>query len=271
MIRTFNRLLDWLEDRVPRVSGRPDVGKTPVFFCISLAPRRNDEQWSRVSQLLSRTLLAILRQSDGDLTAFVCGHERPDIPAFADRRVRWLNARNPHPEAGTAAGRRDKAAKRRRMLRAVARRGGGFVALFDADDIPRDDFVALIRQHDHPHGYLLEGGYVMNHLSGEVAPVEQALGGVFWEHCGSCAVFRVSREDILGGYMKRFRKHKEWKGEAEAAGRPLMAVGEPLCIYVLHTSQNLSYDWRSERAQARLLDRISRNKVGRESLAGFGL
>jgi hypothetical protein len=255
--RGFSPLINAAPPLTPGVSitlaQAPD--ETNFFFIVPLAKRKDDESWALVCALLQRTLKSVLQQTDADFQVLVCGHDRPIIEEMHDSRIEFLSVDFP-PPATAEAGPKDKALKRRRMLRQIARRGGGYFMLLDADDLVRDDLVETARAIDDPYGYILEAGYMLDAQSGDLAHVPGVVPEPFWHHCGSCAIFYVSPEDIGDGFIYHFRLHAEFKRMSAEIGRPLHELHEPMAIYVLNTGQNHSDSWRKNAVQRRLLDNI---------------
>lgn len=225
------------------------------FFSIPLQGKKSDEQWNMVSSLLQRTLKSIFNQTDDKFTVMIAGHDRPSIAEIDDHRVKWLQAQYNKDNEGHK-GPQDKHRKRRLTLKEVSKRGGGFVAMLDADDLIRKDLVETAKYINDPNGYLLVDGYVLDHRKNLMADVNKVFGLPYWKVCGSCAVFNFTPEDIFSNYASSFKSHGLWAEQAASANRPLKELPDKMGVYVLNNSVNDSDRYRIGPKADRILHNI---------------
>lgn len=236
-----------------------------VFFSIPLAGWKDERSWAVLSATLQSTLTSLLRQKDPGFEIVITGHERPDVEALRDPRVTFIEASFPKP-ADRSEHTPDRYRKRASNALHIREKGGGYVVLFDGDDLASSRLVKYIRKRAAPHGYTVRKGYALDHASGAIAPVPGAWKRRFNRLCGSCIVLRLAPEDIgtsledmAASYYGRFRPpHGSWEALAVEAGRPLQPIPFPAVIYVLNTSLNTSWmltrnPAKRESASARIL------------------
>ncbi len=204
------------------------------FFAIPLAPARDRRQWETVSRLLSHTLRSVLGQTDQDLRVVIAGHERPEIEELQDLRVTFLSSPEPKLERTM----QDRERKRWIAMQHIRSRGGGYVMMLDADDLVHRGLVEFIRRDRHPHGYLVERGFMENVATGALSPLPGPRGRPLHQVCGSCAVLHLTPDDIgdgpgSGSFFDNFHEHRRWKQTAARLGRPLATIPFPSVVYRL--------------------------------------
>jgi hypothetical protein len=162
---------------------------------------------------------------------------------------------------------RDKYRKKISNVLQIKERGGGYIIIFDADDLASKNVVKYIREKNAPYGYIFQKGYVLDYSSGLIADIPGAWKSNFDKVCGSCAALYLTPADIGSNtrdmresYYGRFRGHSKWEETAALAGRPLHSVPFPAVIYVLNTSQNSSEVGRPGRAQV-IAAKIRKHRV----------
>jgi hypothetical protein len=218
---------------------------TPFFFSIPLAPKRDERSWRRISSLLADTLASLQQQTDGDWQAVIAGNEKPDIAEFDDPRVMFISVETRMPGAYNEKI-ADQHAKRAAAFEHIRRAGGGYVMMLDADDLVHRELVAFVRKDGNPFGYVFDQGYVENYPTGSLEAVPMRDGTRFHRICGSCAVFRLTPEDIgqpghaVRSYMDRLGPHPSWALVSSALDRPLSPVPFPAAIYRFNTGAQIS-------------------------------
>lgn len=235
-----------------------------VFFVIPFAGRRDAQSWDTARALLAATLRSIFSQTDPNFGVFIAGHEAPAIPELEDPRVRFLSAGFDKP-AHPSEAMRDKYRKKRMVLQAVAKAGGGDAIFMDADDLVSSRLVAFVREANHPNGLLFTHGYIWDAAAARLAPIPGAYKTPFYKHCGSCMVLRVGPGDApAGGAYKgsraeAYKRHAEYGEIAAAQGRPLAEISLPAMVYVVNTGAGDS-ETRNPKTEERLA-RISSSAI----------
>jgi hypothetical protein len=220
---------------------------TAFYFSIPFAPKTNDRSWRRASRLLADTIASLQQQSDGDWQAIVAGHDRPDVAELSDPRVTFITVDTPKPEGHTARV-ADAGNKREATLQRIRGAGGGYVMMLDADDLVHRELVAFVRQDQHPHGYIIDKGYVEHYPTGSLRSLPPPGGfPPFHRVCGSSMIFRLTPDDIgAAGHatrsiLDRFGpEHVHWAAIAAALDRPLAPVPFPAAIYRFNSGTQLS-------------------------------
>jgi hypothetical protein len=244
------------------------ISKKRVFFTIPLAGKRDEAGWDVTSLMLKNTLRSILRQTDPDFLVVITGHERPSIKEIDDPRVIFLHSEFAKPD-NPSEYMRDKSRKKNNNFLYVSNQGGGYVILFDADDLASRHLVRYIREQNDPNGYIFKHGYALDYSTGMIAPIPGVWKDPFNHICGSCAAFYVTQEEIGSthkeihcSYLGNFKRHGKWEETAIRLGRPLRPVPFPAAVYVLNTSQNTSVISTVDKdRQLDVSRRISRHRV----------
>jgi len=219
-----------------------------VTFGISLKSATVSNDWDQTQILLGGTLRSIFRQSDPRWRVIICGHEMPDIPEMADRRVEFVASEHRPPQGGVGRlARADKYRKRFIIGERLRSLGGGYFMALDADDLLHRDLVAtgLATQH----GCLITTGYIFDAASNAIAPMPGVLSVDFDRICGSMAIIQHEQEDFpqswndeaFASHFGRLMSHGYARGIQEESGRPLSIVPFPAAIYVTNTGENITY------------------------------
>jgi len=215
-----------------------------IYFCMPLVGRSASSDWNRVCLLLDQTLKSILVQS-GNIKVLVACNEIPNSSLASDSRLSFLSIQGHKPQT-LQERRQDKSKKLRRLIEEVRARGPGYVILMDADDLISNRLVDYIRTSNNKNGYLFQSGYLLN-----VAGKRFRKTRNFPTHCGTCAAFYLSHDDLAPGreicaIMERGR-HTRYAEACEKMGRTLEKVPFPVAIYVRHHGENISrvkhYAW----------------------------
>ncbi|NED94083.1 FkbM family methyltransferase [Phytoactinopolyspora alkaliphila] len=229
----------------PQLSG---TKSTPnLLFAISLASQKAAANWDLTSDLLRRTLLSVINQTDGRWRVIVCGHEKPELKEFDDPRIMFVEA-DIDPPAHSGQFRKDKMWKRRLLGSFLRDLGGGYFFPLDADDLIHKDLVASVLESDNRRGYRIERGYAHDFANQRLAPVPGVWSVPFDRVCGSSAVLHFEAEDLPRDgrsdpdlYFNLFQSHAYWPIVAEESGRPFETLPFPAAVYVVNHSQNLSF------------------------------
>lgn len=165
-----------------------------VYFFIPIFEKKRAPDWSVVSANLSRTLAALLRQTDPRWRAIICSQDRPDCE-LPDPRIEFIRYSVSH------GGGSDKEEKMRHMARTLARRErrDSYVFFLDGDDIPHPRLVEFILNDNNGRGYYLPEGYGLDLRSGDVFHYsdEPAIDYSFSRTCGSSHAVRFdARRDM---------------------------------------------------------------------------
>lgn len=230
-----------------RLYPNPDNPVPNFVFGISLASKQTVNDWPRTVQLLRRTLLSLLNQTDPRFRVFICGHERPDLEELDDPRVTFMTADIAPPKRPSGF-RKDKMWKRRLIGAALRDLGGGYFFPLDADDLVHKRLVEYVLSDNNERGYLIEQGYGEDFLSKRLAPIPGAWSASFDRVCGSCAALYFKKDELPSSgeddpslYFNLFKSHAYWRIVAEEAGRPLARIPFFGAVYVVNHSQNLSF------------------------------
>lgn len=211
-----------------------------MFFCIPLLPRGKAADWALIGRLLDGTLRSLAGQTRGGFEVLLARHELPD--GFDDHGVPITHIEADYaPDLSRGSGSRDRGRKKRLMEREVARRGGGYVMSLDADDRVSNRLVAHVEDVADPHGYVAETGWALSYASRQIAPLPGAWPGPFSYYCGSCAVLKVSPDDLEdrpGAYWRELGSHVRWAKRSADAGRPLSPFPFPAVVYLQNTGEN---------------------------------
>jgi len=235
----------------------PDLAEhhsDPILtFGIPLRSSRSCADWKRVSELLQHTLDSVFRQSDPRYRVLICGHEFPNLPELADRRVELIRTKwSPPPTKGFQ---RDKHLKRFVMGLRLRSLGGGFFMQLDADDLVHKDLAAAALAPGRERGCIIARGYALDYANKIIAPVPGAWPVELDRICGSTAIVYYEPDEIpdemptnpRASELRTSHKFADdsthpsvWQASAEY-GKPLVALPFPAVIYVVNTSENISF------------------------------
>ncbi|WP_160351720.1 glycosyltransferase family A protein [Bordetella sp. 15P40C-2] len=238
-----------------------------VVFGISLASAVVGN-WEHTCYMLERTLNSLLRQTDGRFVVLVCGHERPDLDAFSDPRVQFIesDAKPPKDKAGY---RKDKMYKRLLLANHLRKLGGGYFMPLDADDLVHCRLVEHILADDNRRGYSIRKGYALDWNNRVLGSVPGVWDASFDQVCGSSGIFYFSPSELphlekgkKESILDVFAQHGYWRVTSQELGRPLADVPFDAAIYVLNHSQNISFSLqRGDIRQKNILESVARHSV----------
>lgn len=212
-----------------------------VVFLIPLVGRHHVQDWQGTCTRLTATLTALLRQSNPNWQAVVCGQDRPtSLPD--DHRITFLPFDT--PVAGN-----DKWHKLAQLTTYLPHLGvaAGYAMTFDADDIAHPYLVKEMLGNQAAGGYLAETGYVWDQGAATLALAgprrwSMPLRKPFWKLCGSCAAVRF---DLANGtveidYLREMSQHEHrmFPYLAQLAGRSLTPLQSPKVLYLLNHGEN---------------------------------
>jgi len=208
-----------------------------IYFCMPLIGRLAAKNWDHVVELLDQTLQSVLTQ-EGNLRVLVACNDVPASRFIDDPRLEFLRVGGEVPQTWQEKI-RDKTIKLRRIVEEVCHRGGGYVVMMDADDLVSNRLTQHIARTDNQIGYLFQSGYLFN-----VAGKRFRLANDFPNHCGTCAVFYVGKNDLTPGRgicaIIEHGEHTEYAKDSAAIGRRLERIPFPAAIYLRHHGDNVS-------------------------------
>lgn len=226
------------------------------YFCIPFKPKARSNDWALTEALLAETLRSIFFQTDPDFQVLIAGHDRPNIPELEDPRVTFMVADCPIPQDGEQ-GKTDQIRKMHILGGVVGQRGGGYVMVVDSDDLVDKRIRAFVRENPHSAGYMIRAGYIYDTAANLLGLFPHATRvNQLWAHCGTCAIFRFSPEDlpkldqnrldIVRGksVFQRLKGHRRWESQMMALGRFMGTLPFRGVIYRMNTGNNASYEYR---------------------------
>lgn len=212
-----------------------------IYFGMPLKSRAVAKDWNRVSMVLDNTLRSIFAQTMPDIEVLIACHEQPVTSFDAHPGLHKLVIEDAPPDSHDNEGQgRDKQVKIRRLIEEVCRRGGGYLVLMDADDLVSCRLAEFIHTTNNRRGYTIRSGYILNLGRRHFQYVDN-----FARHCGSCAVFYLTPEDLAfvpGGMAQGIflTTHFGYEAISKKLGRPMDAVPFPAMMYIRHHGENLS-------------------------------
>lgn len=254
---------------------------TDFFFSIPLKSMRVSDDWRRVEAVFNRTLKSIFNQTDQDFAVLVAYHEIPDH-AFKDRdNIFFLPVAYPvfkDHELMFA----DRNLKERVLAAEIRRRGGGYMFTVDYDDLVSNRIVEHVHTDRNPHGYILHHGYECEFNRGVVRrlPGVPAIGPLFYEVCGTCAIIRFTPEDLpidmddtAPRVFDQFcSNHQLWEKRARALGRPLAPLPFPGVLYIVDTGMSLAQFSGMRGPRMRLNEILARERpISPKEMVEFGI
>ncbi|PZX19086.1 hypothetical protein LX81_00786 [Palleronia aestuarii] len=202
-----------------------------VLFCIPLIARAMVRDWSVVTRCLELTLGTLLRQTDPNWRAVVCGQDVPPLPP--DPRVTGLPLDRPLDGD-------DKWAKITAILRAEPEDDTLLFAL-DADDLVVPDLVAHMRS-EAADGWLLTDGWSIDARTGRIgrhgAPsADHPKRAPFYRVCGTAGAVRRVAGDLKATRQMMVR-HFELPETAPLHGQHLRPIPFPAAAYLVAHGEN---------------------------------
>lgn len=211
----------------------------PIFFCVPLRGKAVSQSWTRVCDLLERTVTSALAERDASVIVLIACHEIPETIHNNDPRVFFLQTKSKEPTSPLEQ-MLDKREKKIMLGREVARRGGGYMVMLDSDDLVSTKLCGFIRAADNKRGYLINKGYSYDLLTKRFKLLEN-----FHNECGSCAVFYITVETTpaaLDEFIVAIgdSSHVEFGEMSAAHGRSLDCVPFPAIVYLVNHGENHS-------------------------------
>ena len=212
-----------------------------ILVMIPLVGKARAHDWTRVCGILELTLASLRAQSYSNVEVILCSQDRPEN--FPEKDGYHFVSAPPHNAAANVS---DQRIKVRLMAEYAALTFDRFsyVMHLDADDLLHTDLFRYVAEDNNGRGYLVEQGYMMDALSGRLAPLGRAIGGEteFWKHCGSCAFFAVDwgKQAFPVFFLRMIGKgHKNYASRAARLGYPLDPVPFPAMLYVVNHGDNM--------------------------------
>ena len=226
------------------------------IFGIALRPRRRARNWERILDNLQETLRSILNQLDRNFEVFIATEDEIDLPEIANPKIKLLNVRPPATLLGTetnyASSHQDIYFRRKAITEAAKSSGGRYLMHVDADDLISNRLVSKVRRMPDAAGYAIVTGWVMDFRTRNVHPCPHKnlydYNDGFYDNgfdtiCGSTLIFSLKDNGfepkpwplaaiVLGHHIVR-------KTLAQSHN-PILAIDDPLVIYVLNTGENNS-------------------------------
>ena len=235
------------ERRLPLDAGKTMSNISDLFvFAIPLIPKHRAKNWQRVLDNLQATLQSILNQTDQNFMVLLAAGDEIDLPETNHMRVAVLNlqgdAQTNHNAEIYGASISDMNMKRGFMENEAKRIGARFLMHADADDLLSNRLVEFVRSTNHPNGYALTRGFVMNYASGKILPCPSEAIPVasFDDYCGTSIIYNMGDkpsdwENVIG-----IQGHHKARFLAKNAGNPLLEIDQRMAIYVLNAGENIS-------------------------------
>lgn len=215
------------------------AGNPVTTFAIPLVGAHQVSDWSVVETTLSRTLNALIAQSDPNWRAVICSQTAPDAIK--------LDSRITHLPFELEVDGHDKVAK----LKALTQHcltdapAPGFYMPLDGDDLLHRDFVQDLAANAD-YGVLVCAGYIVNAGTGRVGLTQNrslsALGQKpFWKFCGSCMALPVgAAPQAEARFFATLSEHEHrlYPYLAELAGFRLRQTSKPRALYIINHGEN---------------------------------
>lgn len=227
----------------------------PFYFGIPLRSKQASNDWDLVCTNLRRTLRNLVNQADQRFGIVLVCHEIPDflvsksevddVPLIkAKVHIISLQGTVPPPRDVSEFS-ADKRTKMRAMgayLKSIGADNFYFMH-FDADDLLRVDFVENVLRNNNGNGYLIESGYFLDMMTGELA-LSNRKKSPFYMHCGSCAAIHFENVDLPtsmndeGSAFARYTNHTQYEAVSIRRGKPLTRLNEYNAVYCVNHGDN---------------------------------
>lgn len=243
---------------------RPDQ----VIFGVPLISRAKSDDWAWTTHQFNATLGSLFRQTDGNFRVVVAAWDEPDIGVEVDDRLEFIRFRDPTP-AETNDLRQNARAKRRALARRARELGGGYLMFVDADDLLSSDLVSFLQRHPHPYGYLVAEGYVLDVMTGEIAPYPMP-GYEDWKFdrvCGTSTIMRfapdelpASDDDNESAFRRLYAQgHQGVRPLSGELGRPMADLPTRAVAYVRADRHAMSFRLEADEASYTFHTRLLRD------------
>ena len=210
-----------------------------LVFAICLKSKRLSSDWDALSDMLSATLRSILASSDERFRVVVAGHEKPDIEAFNDPRVDFIEAPFPVPEQPSGHDRWKKRVLIGAWLRKRTRERVR-VMFLDADDLVHKQLVRAALRSSPRVSLIVDKGYRFDMRNGALQPI-----GKFDRRCGSCFIPAFARDELprnwrdRGSAFAKFRTHAHFRALCAELGKPIETIDFFAVVYVTNHAESL--------------------------------
>lgn len=233
-----------------------------ISFVIPLTSAQRSDNWTLTSRLFARTLQSVLAQTDPSFHVVVVGHDVPDVPQLADRRVHvklvdfatTLSPRDPrfHADDHTETGETDKGRKLLFGTQVSRELGSSHIMFVDADDCISRRIAAIANLHPAAPGWKIERGY-------EYAEPGPSVRYKPWRFHRQCGTGLIVRHDLLPNpenpeydrglrYYRAFLGHDHLADDLEATGHRLATLPFSGAVYVLHSQNMRAHEWIASRS-----------------------
>jgi hypothetical protein len=237
-------MIGWLPAGLSRWRSDPRL----LAFAVPLIAKRRATDWDRVVSDLQMTVASLLNQTDPNFRILIGAGDdlRGLLPR--DRRIEIIKVEEgaaPAEAGRQQRGHFDAGHKKSVLTGHGARHGARFIMYMDADDLS-NRLVEIVRSIDHPFGYILRRGFVMNCRTGLVLDCpSDHIAGVegFDQFCGSSIVItypQTSRNDPYWHLRIMSAGHQNARSAMIRSGSPAIDLHEELAIYRLNTGINAS-------------------------------
>ncbi len=208
-------------------------------FAIPLVGAHQISDWSVIEATLTRTLNALIAQSNPNWRAVICSQTCPEAVA--------LDPRISHIAFDLKMEGHDKVAKLQTLTQHCLTDDPqpGFFMPLDGDDLLHRDFVQDLNAHPN-HGLLVSAGCIVDAGTGRVgltnnrslsAPGQKP----FWKFCGSCMALPVgSAPQAETRFFTALAEHEHrlYPYLARLAGYRLLQSTKPRALYIINHGEN---------------------------------
>jgi hypothetical protein len=222
-----------------------------LAFAVPLIARRRATDWDRVVADLQMTVASLLNQTDPNFRIMIGANDDVRGMLPRDRRieiVKFKEVRGPADETRKQRADRDCGYKKSVLTGQGARHRARFIMYVDADDLISNRLVEIVRSIDHPSGYILRKGLVMNCRTGMVldCPSEHIRFAGFDAFCASSIVLTyptTAKKDPDWHDKIMSEGHHKARARLIQSGSPAVDLHQELAIYRLNTGVNVTqYD-----------------------------
>lgn len=220
----------------------PSAGPS-VVFCAPLMGRHMADDWTNVSNGVTRMVASLIAQTDPNWTLLLTSQDRPDgLPD--DPRITFV----PFDQDVTGIDKLAKVGLLMDILPAHLAGADGYMHALDADDLLHPGVVDHIRRDNNGQGYWHKYGGMLDADTGLIArcgprTFRYPTSRPFLSQCGSSAAIYVDfRGDRRAAQLAtRFYRagHRSFLRTARAFGVKLSPLPFPSALYVMNTGENL--------------------------------
>jgi hypothetical protein len=252
-------MIGWL----PAALSRWRSDQRLFVFAVPLIAKKRAPDWDRVLTDLRMTVTSLLNQTDPHFRILIGTNDDIKGTLPRDRRVKTIKIEEgPGLTEGSRQqrGHHDAGHKKSVLTGHGARHGARFIMYVDADDLISNRLVDIVRSNDHPSGYILRRGFVMNCRTGLVlsCPCDHITGVEGFDgFCGSSIIltYPATSEDDPYWHLKIMSEgHHKARSAFIRSGSPALDLHEELAIYRLNTGVNASQHNDNEKSRLDWLD-----------------